>query len=129
MVKAILLCTSFLLVLGCPNERRDPARVEEPARQVDVRLTEFEIQMPDTMPAARTTFRVTNAGTMEHTFQIEGEGVDESLGRNLEPGESATLTADLRPGSYRVWCPLGDHADRGMRKEIRVTENNRREPR
>ena len=41
--------------------------------------------------------------------------------RRSRPGESATLEADLsKPGSYRWYCPIGDHAEQGMDGQISV---------
>jgi plastocyanin len=89
---------------------------------VTVQLMEYEINMPQSIPAGPTTFQVTNAGTEEHSFAIEGQGVDESLETPLQPGESQELEVDLQPGTYTVYCPVDDHADQGMSLELTVTE-------
>ena len=89
---------------------------------VEVTETEFAIEMPDTLPAGPVTFRVTNAGTIEHNFEVEGQGIEEELPANLQPGESGTLEVDLEPGTYEVYCPVGNHEAQGMRVELTVTE-------
>ena len=89
---------------------------------VEVTETEFAIEMPDTLPAGPVTFRVTNAGTVEHNFEVEGQGIEEEFDENLPPGETRELTLDLQPGTYEVYCPVGDHGDRGMRLELTVVE-------
>ena len=88
---------------------------------VAVSLTEFAIDMPTELPAGPTTFEVTNDGTTEHNFEVEGQGIEEVLPANLEPGQSGTLEVDLAPGTYEVYCPVGNHADQGMRLELTVT--------
>ncbi len=88
---------------------------------VAVSLTEFAIDMPSELPAGRATFEVTNDGTIEHNFEVEGQGIEEELPENLAPGASGTLTVDLAPGTYEVYCPVGNHADEGMRLELTVT--------
>jgi len=92
------------------------------AATVAVALNEFTIEMPAELSAGPTTFEITNAGTVEHNFEIEGQGIEEELPENLAPGESGTLEVDLQPGAYEVYCPVGNHADEGMRLELTVTE-------
>jgi uncharacterized cupredoxin-like copper-binding protein len=92
------------------------------AGTVEVSLVEFEMQMADTVAAGTVTFNITNNGTMEHSFEIEGNGVEEELEPHLQPGESATLTVDLAPGTYTVYCPVSDHRSRGMELTFTVTE-------
>jgi uncharacterized cupredoxin-like copper-binding protein len=89
---------------------------------VEVSLTEYTVDMPNSIPAGPTTFSITNDGTEEHGFEIEGEGVAEALDPNLQPGDSAELEVDLAPGTYEVYCPVDGHADEGMRLELTVTE-------
>jgi uncharacterized cupredoxin-like copper-binding protein len=87
---------------------------------VQVSLVEWAIQMPDRLPAGSITFAVTNAGARQHNFEIEGQGIDEVLAQNLQPGESDTLTVELAPGEYRVYCPVGNHAGQGMELTLTV---------
>jgi plastocyanin len=89
---------------------------------VTVSLTEFAIDMPTEIPAGPTTFAVTNNGTVDHNFEVEGEGIEEEFEANLAPGETQTLELDLEPGTYEVYCPVGDHRDQGMETELTVTE-------
>jgi uncharacterized cupredoxin-like copper-binding protein len=88
--------------------------------QVPVSLIDFAIEMPDTLPAGPVTFAVTNDGQSTHSFEIEGAGIEEELEARLEPGQSGMLSVNLEPGTYEVYCPVGSHADRGMRVEVTV---------
>jgi len=88
---------------------------------VAVSLMEFDIDMPTELPAGPTTFEVTNDGTVEHSFEIEGQGIEEELEQHLQPGASDTLTVDLTPGTYAVYCPVDNHEAEGMRVELTVT--------
>ncbi len=116
--------------LGEPDEGVTPA--EEPAttpdepaaagEAVSVQLDDFSIEMPRTLPAGPTTFRVTNVGAVEHNFEVEGQGIEEEFDENLEPGESRTMEVDLEAGEYRVYCPVGDHEDRGMTLMLTVED-------
>jgi len=87
---------------------------------VKVTLSEFKIDMPTTLPAGSTTFEISNTGEFPHNMDLEGEGVDEKLADNLKGGESGTLTVDLKPGTYTVYCPVGNHREKGMELELTV---------
>src|SRR5262245_38808518 len=87
---------------------------------VNVTLSEYKIDMPTTLPAGPTTFKVTNTGSKKHTFKIEGNGIEEKLKSDLKERESGTIRVDLKPGTYKVTCPVMDHTDKGMALEIKV---------
>lgn len=88
--------------------------------EVPVSLMEFAIDMPTTLPAGPVTFAVTNDGTITHSFEVENESLEEELETPLEPGQTGLLTVDLAPGTYEIYCPIGNHADNGMRVEVTV---------
>lgn len=87
----------------------------------EVGLTEFQIEMPSSLSAGSQAFMVANNGTVEHNFEVEGEGVEERFETNLNPGESQTLELNLEPGTYEVYCPVGNHRDQGMEIQLTVT--------
>ena len=76
--------------------------------------------MPETLQAGLISFEVTNDGTIEHNFEVEGEGIEEELEENLQPGESGTLEFELPAGEYRVYCPVANHAQQGMELTLMV---------
>jgi hypothetical protein len=102
---------------------------ESPAVIVEVKLTEFSVEMPKTVPPGRMTFSVTNAGTMEHNFEIEGEGIEKKFDTNLKPGETRNLPVDLPAGTYRVYCPVKDHKEQGIQLELKVAQQQANRPR
>lgn len=67
------------------------------------------------------TFEFTNDGAMDHDLVIEGEGINEAT-PVIGPGETETLTVDLTPGTYTVYCSVGDHRAQGMEFTFTVTE-------
>ena len=87
---------------------------------VEVKLTEFKIEMPPSVSAGPTTFRVTNAGKAEHSFEMEGQGVEKKLDSELGPGETKTMQVDLKPGTYEVYCPVANHKGKGMEMKLTV---------
>jgi uncharacterized cupredoxin-like copper-binding protein len=95
---------------------------ERPIAVVEVKLTEFTIEMPTTAPPGQMSFSVTNAGTMEHNFEVEGEGIEKTFDTPLQPGETRHLQVDLPAGTYMVYCSMDDHKERGMQLEFRVAQ-------
>lgn len=95
---------------------------------VDVVLKEYEIDMPDSIPAGLVTFKVHNLGHHEHTLRIEGPNLDKKIEPNLKGGESGELQLTLTPGKYKMTCPVGPHATMGMRRTLTVTSGQRPTP-
>jgi plastocyanin len=93
-----------------------------PARPVEVTLAEWKIQMPsDTIAAGAVTFRITNAGGINHAFYVLGGGVSEGS-KEIPAKQSVTLKLTLKPGEYEVYCPLADqsHKMAGMSRKVVV---------
>jgi uncharacterized cupredoxin-like copper-binding protein len=87
---------------------------------VDVKLTEYKIEMAALIVAGATTFNVTNAGDQTHGFEIEGSGIEKALKPRLKKGESGSLQVDLKPGTYKVYCPVLGHKRHGMSLDLTV---------
>jgi uncharacterized cupredoxin-like copper-binding protein len=88
---------------------------------VDMSLTDFALNPADpTVNAGTVTFNVANDGQTTHALEVEGPG-EEVETDNLAPGDSAKLTVDLNePGTYEMYCPVGNHKEMGMEGEITV---------
>lgn len=87
---------------------------------VDVKLSEFKIDMPGSIAAGVTDFRVTNTGTTIHNFEVSGNGIEKQFDTNLKPGETQSLRLELKPGTYTIYCPVGTHKDKGMQVDLVV---------
>jgi len=90
------------------------------APQIQVQLTEYEIQMPDAIAAGAQTFHITDAGRLNHNFVIEGNGISQKLANDLTRGDSTDMTVNLKPGTFTVYCPVDKHRARGMQRTITV---------
>lgn len=76
----------------------------------------------------KVTFVVRNGGTLTHGFEVEREGADgenefEVEGPEFGAGDTVRITATLRPGTYQVYCYIGDHEDRGMITKLVVRDD------
>jgi uncharacterized cupredoxin-like copper-binding protein len=87
---------------------------------VEVTLTEYLITMPDTVPRGVTDLHITNAGKENHNFLIEGNGISAKLANDLTRGDDATITLDLKPGTYSINCPVDEHKQKGMKRTLAV---------
>jgi uncharacterized cupredoxin-like copper-binding protein len=87
---------------------------------VEVKLTEYKIEMPALIGPGPTTFNVTNTGDETHGFEIEGNGVEKALKPKLKKGENGSLQLDLKPGTYKVYCPVIGHKWHGMSLDLTV---------
>ena len=97
-----------------------------PARPIEVTLSEWKIQLPaDTIAAGAATFRITNAGGINHAFYVLGSGVSEGT-REIPAKQSVTLKLTLKPGEYEIYCPLADqsHKMAGMSRKIVVVNRD-----
>jgi plastocyanin len=120
---ALALVTT-LAIAACTVERAPTVEGTPPPGDayVVVQLDEFSIEMPDQVPAGTVSFRIENSGEMEHSFAIEGGDVSDELVEPVAPGETFDYTMQLPPGTYTVWCPIGDHREQGMEATFDVTE-------
>jgi plastocyanin len=84
------------------------------AQTVAVSATEFAFEPSDiTVEPGSASFELTNDGEFPHALEIEGNGV-ELASDTIDAGASTTLEAELEEGTYEIYCPVGDHRDRGM---------------
>jgi plastocyanin len=87
---------------------------------VEVRLTEYAIEMPQTLPPGPTTFAIRNEGQKNHSFRIEGPGLGEMAPVIVRPRKTGSLQVTLQPGDYKVYCPIGSHSAKGMTMTLAV---------
>jgi uncharacterized cupredoxin-like copper-binding protein len=87
---------------------------------VDISETEYKLDPSDpTVSAGEVTINVSNDGGTTHNLEVEGNGVEEESD-DLEPGQSGTLSVDLKPGDYEIYCAIDGHKDLGMEGTLTV---------
>lgn len=104
-----------------------PPQLDSPTSRVggvapttrDIHLLEYQIHMPQTLPAGEHTFSVENAGKEDHAVEIHGNGIHAQT-PTIKRGDRATLTVNLKPGTYTVYCPVNGHKGHGMQTTLTV---------
>ena len=97
-----------------------PARGHAPTT-VSANLSEWTIALSEaTAPAGPITFTATNRGSIPHAFEVEGQGIEKETAL-IQPGASATLTLTLAPGTYEVYCPVGQDSHKKLGMETHLT--------
>jgi plastocyanin len=64
---------------------------------------------------------VENQGQATHTLVVERDGARIAGTSNISPGESASLSVTLKPGTYVFYCSIDNHRAMGMEVTVTVT--------
>jgi uncharacterized cupredoxin-like copper-binding protein len=110
---ALALSTAALnpIAVGASHPRAHTAKTG-----VAVTATEFKFALkPTSAKPGSVAFTVNNAGKIQHDFKIAGKTTPK-----ITPKKSATLTMNLKRGSYNYICTLPGHAAAGMKGTFRV---------
>jgi uncharacterized cupredoxin-like copper-binding protein len=107
-----------------------------------IALSEWKVDMASAIKAGKSTFSISNAGTIPHELLIfksslapsayptdpagdiveDGGGVDlVSDGENVDPAGTQTRSIDLAPGTYLFVCNIPGHFKAGMFTVVTVT--------
>jgi uncharacterized cupredoxin-like copper-binding protein len=103
------------------------------AKGVGVTLGEMWVKTSTpTAKAGKVTFNVSNTGATMHQFAIGADpltldGAEPAAsaaiakGGMLHTGDSETVSADLKPGKYILYCLMGGHYAAGQKLPFTVT--------
>jgi plastocyanin len=72
-----------------------------------------------TAEAGKVTIVMDNPSDLPHAVEIEGGGV-EVAGDTVMKGGVSKASADLEPGEYEFYCPVGNHQEGGMEGTLTV---------
>jgi uncharacterized cupredoxin-like copper-binding protein len=88
---------------------------------VTISESEFKLDPANaTAKAGKVTVEAKNDGQTVHDLEVEGNGVEEKTAA-LQPGSSAKLNLDLKPGKYEMYCTIDGHRAQGMEGDITVS--------
>jgi len=130
IVLVALLVPLMLAACGDDDEEETTAAESPPAETaeepsgggetIQISETEFALDPSEvTAAAGEITFEIANDGSIPHNLEVEGEGVEE-VSSTIEGGASDSLTVSLEPGTYELYCAIGNHAEQGMAGELTV---------
>jgi plastocyanin len=132
---AVAALALALAPAGCGERRGAATRtVPEPAGPVeradaravavaDVSLVDYALDVAGSRVArdGLIAFVATNDGLVRHALAVDGPAGQVRTAA-LRPGQRASFTVRLPPGTYKWYCPLADHERRGMTGRVRVAE-------
>lgn len=111
---------------GTVGGTKAPASGSGGGKTYNVNATEFEFKPNkfDAKVGQKVTFKVTNKGTVEHTFIVKSpDGSQELAKLSAQPGETKTL--DFTPteaATYPVDCNVAGHKEAGMVGELTASQ-------
>jgi plastocyanin len=112
LVCAVALLLAVVAFAGCGGAA-PVARVDD--GRLDVILDDYSISPQDIdAPPGRVTVTVVNHGRLRHSFRLWGAHGEPLAIKSLFPGHTATRTATLKAGEYRMVCTIMNHAELGM---------------
>jgi uncharacterized cupredoxin-like copper-binding protein len=116
-VRRTALIVVALALSGCGSGNGDEGASSTAAASKALEVSEVDFKLePSSLTVdaeGAVTIHAVNNGQTDHALEIEGPGVEEET-ETISPGASAELTVDLKPGRYELYCPIGDHRERGM---------------
>jgi plastocyanin len=118
---SVLAIGLVAVLAGCGANGDEAAAPDEPGAAIEISETEFRLSPADVRidQAGTYTFRAVNEGATTHALALEGEGVVAAT-EGIAPGATADLTVELEAGSYRLYCPIGNHRAEGMEASLVV---------
>jgi plastocyanin len=69
--------------------------------------------------AGKVTIDFDNPSSVPHAVEIEGNGVEEETKTITK--DKASVTVDLKAGTYDFYCPVGNHRAEGMEGKLTVS--------
>jgi hypothetical protein len=75
-------------------------------------------------PAGKIGLEIVNNGQLEHNLRVEGPGLDEPSDTSIAPGQHRRTYVRVRAGTYRIYCPDADHAEKGVDGKLIVHEES-----
>jgi plastocyanin len=89
--------------------------------KIAVTEVEYKIELPKATLAPGTyTFDVSNKGKIVHNLHVQGGGADEAT-KDIQPGSSASVTVQLKAGTYDLYCSIPGHKQLGMDEKLTVS--------
>jgi uncharacterized cupredoxin-like copper-binding protein len=99
-----------------------PTTAPTAPKTVAVTESEFKIELPSqSFSPGSYTFDLKNKGKIGHDLVVDGPGVKDKKTPIIDGGKTATLTVDLKGGTYELYCSVPGHKQAGMDVKITVS--------
>jgi plastocyanin len=111
----VSLLAGIALALAAPATAAAPARLLVSAKEFQLTLSRASIK------AGPAVIQLVNDGEDDHDLRLRRvHGTRVYKIGTTSPGDVGELHAKLVPGTYKLWCSLGEHAALGMRTKLVV---------
>ena len=133
LAKIFAICAA--LALGAPALAQDatpdttapgqsPGSVDAPPTKMEMTTKDFTIN-PDRIVVSRgqnIDLTVTNEGSARHSLTVKLPDAEVKFADPVDPNGKRTLSfkAPDRAGEYEIYCPMGNHRERGMTATVVV---------
>jgi hypothetical protein len=113
----VVLAAGLVVPAALATSQRAPSRLQVTSSEFDFVLSRAKLKQ------GRVIVELVNLGEDPHDLAIRrvAKGARTYTIRELRPGTDAAISFRLYPGTYRLWCTVGDHRLRGMRAVLKVT--------
>ena len=109
---------------AAPSAASTAATPAPGAVAIGVVETQFKLTPANISPkSGKHTILAMNKGSITHAIEVEGGGAGgkDVRSADIAPGQSATITVDLKAGkTYEWYCPIDGHKGLGMKGTIKV---------
>ena len=95
-------------------------RTARPRLDVTAREYSFDPATVVVEGGGTLTIRLDNAGELAHNLRLRRDGRDLGGTPTFEGGRTESGSVQVEPGTYELLCTVGDHAELGMKGELRV---------
>jgi uncharacterized cupredoxin-like copper-binding protein len=118
-------CALLLALAGCGggDDAKPTRTVTTPAGgTLDVSAHEysFDPNRVEVGGAGAVKIVLRNDGDLAHDIRLERAGRDVGGTQPFPGGETKSVSLRLEPGTYKLLCSVGDHADLGMTGKLTV---------
>jgi plastocyanin len=93
-----------------------PSRLQVVAQEYSFSMSRQKVK------AGKVIVELVNHGQDTHDLDLQRIGAKRIFRLpKVDPGQYADREFTLKPGTYRLWCDIADHKDRGMHAVLHVT--------
>jgi plastocyanin len=121
---AAAIAVIALAAAGCGEARHTGSGGSSASSTATISETEFKLSPSTPSAAPGGTITVKNTGATTHALEIVTPS-GEVKTKPLSPGQSATIKAPAKAGTYVMYCPIDHHKQKGMTAKLTVGGSGR----